>query len=80
MNLTDIGTSGGPVIYQSLRLTDLTLKWINMARLKVKDYIEKTDKFKTQLKRFTAALTKEKNFEFNRQSIYQVLNKHYNLK
>ena len=67
-------------IYNSERLLMLVKRWINNRRIKAKDYLEKTSHFVTELKTLTSDLSKEDPLEFNRESIYLIIEEFFKLK
>ena len=68
-------------IYDTPQLQKLTLSWVNHKKVKVKNYTSKDDFFKKELKSFEESLSKVPgNFEFNRKSIYLILDQIFKIK
>lgn len=69
------------IIYESPRLTMLVKRWINNNKIKKTDYELKTDNFKNKLKELTKILSKEPApFEFNKISIFKIIDEHHCVK
>lgn len=64
------------MLYQSERLKGEVLKWVNLFKVKNKEYTGGTDQFKKKLKVLTKKLS-ETDLEFNVESIMKILETYF---
>lgn len=69
-----------PPLYQSKRLTQLVIRWVNTRKIKLKNYLSKDQFYCKEYKKLLNTLTSEQfPFEFNNRSVSWVLDNHFNL-